>query len=367
MPGRLSTWKAAGVAVVALAATLAPQPSQARVAEVAAAAPVATDGRLVAADANNGQVKTLNPDGTGVLAITPAGDQSFHPAWAPDGSQIAFASNHGGGDFRIYSVAPDGGGFHQVGTDPDGYAQFTPGFTPDGTHLLFARCLPDPPGGCAIYSMRTDGSGKHRLTPYGHHADFFPDVSPDGRRIAFTRFDFHGVQVATWVMRADGTGAHAVTAPALEGAHPRWTPDGRHLLITSLWAHLGENIYRMRDDGSGLTRLSGAAFPHNSQAADPSPSGSKIVFSDDRAYPRVIGNDLTVMNANGSGKHRITRNGRFFDAGWSSAPLASARTARSPFTIARPRTTGRVAQLPRWLTSYGAPVVTGPGTSRWSR
>ena len=56
---------------------------------------------------------------------------------------------------------------------------------------------------------------------------------------------------------------------------PRWTRDGHHLLVTSDFSHVGENVYRVRDDGRHVTRLTSATFPHNSQCAAMSPSGSR--------------------------------------------------------------------------------------------
>jgi Tol biopolymer transport system component len=248
--------------------------------------------------------------------------------------------------------------------DRAGYAHFTPTFAPGGRHLFYARCLPDPPGGCAIYSVRTRGGGRRALTAYdqGDRADFYPDVSPDGRRIAFTRFGHRGIQAQVWVVRADGSHAHPITTPRLEAGAPQWTRDGRHLLVTSHFSHVGTNVYRIRDDGSEVTRLTCARFPHNAQFPAPSPSGSRIVFSDDRAYPQVIGADLFVMGPDGSGQHAVTSNGRLLDPDWGTAPLVPAGTAPPVTPSVRPTTPHRTQPLPRWLADRVAPSTSGLGS-----
>jgi Tol biopolymer transport system component len=305
-----------------------------------------------------GQLNTSNPDGTAVVQVTHVPDGVFpqQPRWLPpDYSRIVFVSNLRG-DFGLYTINADGTGQHQLFADRPGFNSFTPAPTPDGRRVLFGRCRPDPPGGCALFSVRIDGSGLRALTAYvPDRGDFWPSVAPGGHRVAFTRFGEHGINVQTWVMRLDGTHAHPITPPWLEAARPRWLPDGRHMLVTSYWQHLGENIYRMRADGSHRQRLTTTRFPHNSAAATPSPSGRRIAFSDDRAYPDVIGFDLFVMRSDGSGLHRI-RAGRLFDSDWGSAPWLPARASTprrqlSPALSPRQRAAAARA-MSRWLPAH---------------
>jgi Tol biopolymer transport system component len=314
------------------------------------------DGRIVYHDTDTGRIMTVNPDGTAVQAVSPAGDDSGGPAWSSDGSRIVYSSSHPGGDPRIFSVRPDGSDLRAVVTDKPGFSDFVPRYTPDGAHIIFTRCRPDPPGGCALYVVRSDGTRRHALTAYDDRGgfDFQSDVSPDGRRVAFVRYFYRGVQARIWVMRINGTHQHPITRPRLEAGLPRWTPDGRHLLVTSNIVHLGDNVYRIRDDGSNVTRLTSARFPHNEQWADPSPSGSRIVFSDDRAYPGVFGFDLAVMRRDGSHPRSITHQDRLIEPDWGTAPLQ----APASTTPAAPRTAhpGRPAASPLfrgWPPTWG--------------
>jgi Tol biopolymer transport system component len=370
MRRQLSRWGAAGVVALVVCA-LGPAGYSQSVAASSNASGASTaaaprDGRIVAANLDTGQLETMNPDGSGRRTVTPPGEHGFQPAWSPDGSHIAFASDHAGPDPRIYTVRADGTGMQQVGDDPEGYVDNSPTYTPDGKRIMYTRCRPDPPGGCALYSMRTNGQDLHAVTPYdnGDRADFYPDVAADGR-IAFVRFSDHGILAQVWVARADGSHAHAITTPQLEAGQPDWTHDGHHLLVTSAFAHFGENIYRVTDEGKQVTKLTSAPFPHNAQSAVMSPSGSRIVYADDQAYPQVIGADLIVMNPNGSGKHAIATETRLVDPDWGTAPLITSSSAQSLSSAPESATSRRAVTMPRWLAArYGQG---SPTTSRWSR
>ncbi len=64
-----------------------------------------------------------------------------------------------------------------------------------------------------------------------------PRLSPDGAHVAFavrrTDYEANKGVTAVWLMKADGTGAHAATTA--EGSHydPRWSADGRYLYFLS--------------------------------------------------------------------------------------------------------------------------------------
>jgi Tol biopolymer transport system component len=316
---RPNTRRTAAAAFVLAAALLS-------VGTSAEAAKPPRDGRIAYTDNDAGRVATVNPDGSAIRSVTPPDDFSFDQAWSPDGSRLVFASDHVGDNIiRLFTIRRDGTGLHQVTGDSAGMNDQSPTFTPDGAGIVYTRCRPDPPGGCALAFVRTNGTGKKMLTAFGHDpADFFPDVSPNGRRVAFTRFGAHGIIAQVWVMRIDGTHAHPVTRPGLEAATPTWTRDGNHLLVTSLWVHLQENVYRLRADGSHLERLTHSRFPHNAFFPSSSPSGSRIAYADDRAYPDLEGADLMVMKADGSNRHAILSGmGALADPDWGTAPLVN--------------------------------------------
>ena len=281
------------------------------------------DGRIAFWDFNTGQIYAVNPDGTGLAQLTHVaqGQIAENPAWSPDGRHIAFDSNMTGA-FRLWIMDANGSQAHMVAGDRPNVADLVPAYTPDGRQLVFSRCIMDH---CAIYSIRVDGSQRRALTKLRPVTDFGASVSPDGKQIAFFRGQAHGITGQVYVMNADGSGAHAVTPPALEGTAPRWSPDGKLITFTSNCCRPGSNIYVMHPDGTGIRRLTHTSFPHNSFLSAYAPQGDRIVFASDRRYPKFCCSDLFVMRSNGT-RETLVHTGLtgVVNPTWGTAPLTTA-------------------------------------------
>ena len=316
MPPRLGRWSL--LAVLALVAGLA-------LAGPAQGTFPGPNGRIAFADFDTGQLYSINPDGTGLRQLTHVAAPAVAggPDWSPDGRRIAFWSDLSG-ESRLYVMDRDGSHRRLVFSELAGYADFSPQYTPGGGRLVFTRCRHE----CAIYSVWVDGTHLRALTRPNESLDVVdldPSVSPDGRRIAFTRLNAGGIIAQVYVMRADGSGAHPITPPALEGFAPDWTPDGRHILLTSNRDRLGSAIYQVNPDGTGLKRLTHPPFPHNDLLPSSSPQGNRIVFHSDRPYPDLCCRDLFTVRADGSGLRRLpTGLVGAVDPDWGPAPRDSA-------------------------------------------
>jgi Tol biopolymer transport system component len=341
MPPRLGRWSL--LAVLALVAGLA-------LAGPAQGTFPGPNGRIAFADFNTGQLYSINPDGTGLRQLThvPEGAAAFDPDWSPDGRRIAFASDLSGQP-RLYVMNRDGSHQHLVFRDQPDYNDLLPNYTPDSNRFIFTRCQAE--GVCAIYSVRVDGTQLRALTrfqPSLDVVDFFPAASPDGARIAFTRFNAGGIQAQVYVMGANGSGAHPITPPALEGFAPDWTPDGRHVLVASNANRLGSAIYQVRPDGSGLKRLTRPQFPHNDILPSSSPQGNRIVFISDRPYPDLCCRQLFVVRADGSGLRRLATDLTSVTApDWGPAPpdTASSTATATARPVAPARAGASAAKL----------------------
>lgn len=155
-------------------------------------------------------------------------------------------------------------------------------FSPDGKWVVFtsnreghparnAEPQPDPAilnRDLELYAMRADGSNPVRLTSTPGY-DGGPFFSPDGKRIVY-RSDRRNnnllqIFVADVVFDSAGnitgiTNEKQLTDDAQVNWGPYWHPDGRHLIYaTSLHGHTNYELYLMRDDGSGKTRITHAA------------------------------------------------------------------------------------------------------------
>jgi Tol biopolymer transport system component len=130
-----------------------------------------------------------------------------------------------------------------------------------------------------------------------------------------------------YVMNADGTGLRRLTRNAALGpsADPAWSPDGRKLVFVERVERGGapcrpvgrcdNEIYVLNADGTGLRRLTRNAVADGSPVW--SPDGRSIAFT--RDHGRQIVN-IYVMNADGSGQRRLTQSLRrrpWIELAWS--------------------------------------------------
>jgi Tol biopolymer transport system component len=220
--------------------------------------------------------------------------------------------------------------------------------------------------------MRSDGTHRRLVIPFieapNETNNFDPNVSPDGRRITFTRFGFHGISSQVWVARINGTHTQPLTVPRLEAAQASWSPDGRHIGFASNSGRPQSSIYVMRATGTGVTRLATTKWPTNNFAPAYSPGGDRIAFSSDRRHPDLCCEELFVMRANGSRQHLVNTGLQgVVDVDWGSAPPVP---VGSPGTLSRPLAgppslgTSRDAgcrEAPGWLTS-NPPFTMAPGS-----
>jgi TolB protein len=210
---------------------------------------------------------TIRPDGTGLRKLTDSvGYAGGSAAWSPDGRLIVFEADRGDypAQAGIYVMnSRDGSNMRRVtslapGIDWDG----SPKFSPDGKRILFTRYSAQ---GAAVHTMRLDGSGLRRLTPWELNAND-ADWSPDGTRIVFEAYPDSFPRGSAWVVGANGRGlANLTPTPTMEGildgySDPVYSPDGKQiLLLHGLFYEDGSftgGLATMRRDGSHLEYVS---------------------------------------------------------------------------------------------------------------
>jgi Tol biopolymer transport system component len=319
------TRAAAALRTLAVAASLTAACLMVTAAPAMAAGPPAT-GRIAFDDFVTGQVYAVNPDGTALAQLThePKGIVARWPGWSPDGSRVLFVRfNPSKGTGRIWVMNADGTGQRRIASDTPGHSDNEPAYTPDGRHIVFPRCSPFFEQ-CAIWIMRSDGTHRRLVVPAVESPDetsnFDPKVSPDGRRITFTRFGFRGIISQVWVARINGTHAHPLTVPRLEASGPNWSPDGTHIAFSSNSSRPHSSLYVMRANGTAVTRLARTKWPTNNFGPAYAPGGGQIAFSSDRRHPDLCCEDLFLMRADGSRQH-LVRTGLqgVLDVAWGTA------------------------------------------------
>jgi Tol biopolymer transport system component len=165
-----------------------------------------------APDPATGQLNDQKP-------LTSGRGNDRQPAWSPDGTRIAFASDRDG-DFEIYRIPASGGTIVRLTDTPAD--ETAPDWAPDSGSLTFVRSSGTGKHAAVdVYRMNADGTGPIRLTT-DPAVDGAPDWSPDGTLIAFTREMPEGNEIYT--MQAQQGEAGGVTR-LTNNADPDFSPD----------------------------------------------------------------------------------------------------------------------------------------------
>jgi Tol biopolymer transport system component len=208
--------------------------------------------------------------------------------------------------------------------------------------------------------------------------------SPDGTRLAFTEADLSECRPSStacaifrlWVVGADGTGLHRISANGIE---PAWSPDGRLIAFQgeySTYEGAGK-LWVARADGSHARRLATSfgidaiawsprgrevAFVHNgrvrfvavSGGSRPGFAGLRIAWSPDarrlavvRALPRGAGELLVVVGRDGRSAKSVAHAPALAQVAWAPrgeiayAPASATPARGSAIVVLRPDGHGR--------------------------
>jgi len=235
----------------------------------------------------------------------------IHPAWSPDGSQIAFNSDRDG-EFDIYVMNSDGSNVINLTPDPsplllsllymiDKGNDAWPNWSPDGTQITFSSARDNimmMTNTLNVFVMDSDGSNVKNLT-FTNEKEGVPFWSPDGNQLVFGQVKDENVNL--FRMDGDATNVAQLTDLKSINNYPAWSPDGSQIAFES--DRDGDlDIYLMKVDGSEITQLTDHPSPDRRPTW--APDGQRIAFMSYRDGDA----EIFIMNKDGSNIIQLTKN-----------------------------------------------------------
>ena len=254
----------------------------------------------------NEDVFSIAPDGTGKADLSRNANPDSAPSWSADGTSLAFTRPGKGGGEDVFVMNAAGKGQRNLTrSSPD---DANPDWAPDGSKVAYDVA------GAQIFASNADGTAMQRLIPGG----FAPSWAPTGLQIAYTQ-NVEPSNSEIFVANADGSGARNLTnATSYDDDGAAWSPNGTKIAFTRYVGAAGE-IYVMNADGSGLVNLTND--PSNDAEPTWSPDGTKIAFSTNRGPTGDT--EIFVMNADGTNLVNLTKSpANESDPDWQPVPGA---------------------------------------------
>jgi Tol biopolymer transport system component len=188
-----------------------------------------------------------------------------------------------GRGYNVWAIRPDGTGLRQLTTTSvDGQ----PDLSADGRRIAYVH------GDNGVWRMDSDGSHGRPLASCPLSCGT-PRWSPDGTRIAYVSYhqDEHLDDIV--IMGADGSNPRTYVTPDVAEYGVSWSPDGSRLVTNAYYANHG--LFLLDVASGAETKL----LNEQADAPDWSPDGSLILWGDDHSR-------ICTIRSDGTGLHRIT-------------------------------------------------------------
>lgn len=324
---------------------------------------------LIAYEANCrgvAQIFIAFPSGQGARPITTLG--AHEPAWSPDSQRIAFVR----GDFdsgEIFTTGLGGGETRLT----SGANDQSPSWSPDGRSIVFSSTRQGVP---RLYITDANASNVRALTTSTglplNSADRSPAWSPNGDLIVFARDNAEGSgNSALWTIHPDGTGLTRLTGAAPGRAiQPAWSPDGRQVVFAGGFpCSGGGQLYVIDADGSNLRRPGDSLPMESCLGRSPvwSPDGTRVLFALQFRCPCPDGQTspfagLYTMRPDGSDFRSVLADPTANEPSWQALPTVPvSSTSSSSSSTSTSSTTSTVA--PTTTTTVSQTTTTAPTTT----
>lgn len=244
------------------------------------------------------QICIMNADGSGWRRLTTEDNiRHFYPSLSPDGRKVLYSAYRDDNVYEIYAYHLDDGSVDRL-TNRSGVLT-APEFSPDGKKIALTRWTVNS-GRHQIMTMESNGNNLNNIPRI---AGWDPTWSPTGKQILFAS-DMGG-SVQLYVVNLNGKGLHQVSnLPAIRGRSD-WS------VLEKIVTYSGEPWHRelfiISTDGSEARQLSPGGG--NSQGPSFSPDGKWVAFTAyfDH-YSDIHGCEIYIIRTDGTDLRRLTDN-----------------------------------------------------------
>ena len=171
--------------------------------------------------------------------------------------------------------------------------QFYPSLSPDGKKIVFVGKMGS---GRGVFLMNPDGSKVEPLTPDEYSNAVRPTYSPDGKRILYSAIDPAVNHSRLFVVDVKTRAVSTIGSPNMTAASPAWSPTGEQIAFGD-----GKQIMIIDADGTDLHVLGSGCPASLCRWPSWSPDGTMIAFqADDHVYVHKFNTNtaaLSIWNA----------------------------------------------------------------------
>ena len=182
-----------------------------------------------------------------------ASQENASPVWSPDGTRIVFQSLRNG-KWGVYLKNADGSGAEELLTESEGFT-WPSAWSPDGRSILYV--VVDPKTQHDVWLLPLTGDRRPVPLLNSPSVEYFPQVSPDGRWLAYSSNEAGMNQVFVRPFPI-GSGKWLVSSGGIAD-FPRWRGDGKELFYLN--SSITGTVMSVAVNGSGTSFVAETPAP----------------------------------------------------------------------------------------------------------